>query len=94
NIRHSLRDGFTAYNVLSPENGSFASVAPWEVERLQVHGRQQRGVRTTRLHRTLRPRSSGDNLRVHRDPSLVVTMANAPLSGTGWREICGRFLLL
>src|SRR6185312_14196063 len=27
NIRHSLRNGFTAYNVLSPENGSFASVA-------------------------------------------------------------------
>ena len=28
NIRHSLRNGFTAYNVISPENGSFASVAP------------------------------------------------------------------
>jgi hypothetical protein len=28
NIRHSLRNGFTAYFVLSPENGSFASVAP------------------------------------------------------------------
>ena len=27
-IRHSLRNGSTAYNVLSPENGSFASVAP------------------------------------------------------------------
>src|SRR5882757_9853899 len=26
NIRHSLRNGFTAYSVLSPENGSFASV--------------------------------------------------------------------
>ena len=31
NIRHSLRNGFTAYSVFSPENGSFASVAPWEV---------------------------------------------------------------
>src|SRR5215218_6178025 len=30
NIRHSLRNGFTAYSVISPENGSFASVAPWE----------------------------------------------------------------
>ena len=30
NIRHPLRSGFTAYNVLSPENGSFASVAPLE----------------------------------------------------------------
>ena len=27
-IRPSLRNGFTAYIVLSPENGSFASVAP------------------------------------------------------------------
>ena len=36
NIRHSLRNGFTAYNALSPENGSFASVAPWEVRCLQV----------------------------------------------------------
>ena len=27
-FRHSLRNGFTAYIVLSPENGSFASVAP------------------------------------------------------------------
>src|SRR3954447_7308953 len=33
-IRPSLRNGFTAYDVLSPENGSFASVAPWEIERL------------------------------------------------------------
>src|SRR4051794_12828962 len=31
NIRHSLRNGFTAYNALSPENGSFASVAPREL---------------------------------------------------------------
>ena len=31
NIRHSLRNGFTAYNVISPENGSFASVAPWKL---------------------------------------------------------------
>jgi hypothetical protein len=27
-LRHSLRNGFTAYNELSPEKGSFASVAP------------------------------------------------------------------
>ena len=27
-IRHSLRNGFTAYGALSPENSSFASVAP------------------------------------------------------------------
>ena len=28
--QNPLRNGFTAYNVLSPENGSFASVAPRE----------------------------------------------------------------
>src|SRR5438045_3871002 len=28
NIRHSLRNGFTAYNALSPANGSFATVIP------------------------------------------------------------------
>jgi hypothetical protein len=28
NIRHSLRNGFTAYNALSPVSGSFATVAP------------------------------------------------------------------
>jgi len=27
-VRPSLRNGFTAYNVISPENGSFASVVP------------------------------------------------------------------
>src|SRR6195952_2672773 len=30
----------------------------------------------------------GRNISVHRDPSLVVTMANAPLSGTGWPKVC------
>ena len=33
-FRPSLRNGFTAYFVLFPENGSFASVAPWEIRRL------------------------------------------------------------
>src|SRR4249919_67389 len=33
-IRPSLRNGFTAYSVLSPENGSFASVIP---EKLASH---------------------------------------------------------
>jgi hypothetical protein len=31
NIRHSLRNGFTAYGVISPVNGSFATVAPKEL---------------------------------------------------------------
>jgi hypothetical protein len=28
NIRHSLRNGFTAYSELSPENGLLATVVP------------------------------------------------------------------
>ena len=44
---------------------------PGKSDASQVHGRQQRGVRTTRLCRTLRPRSSGDNLHVHRSPPNV-----------------------
>src|SRR3977135_1891091 len=32
-IRHSLRNGFTAYFELSPENGSFASVAARDLTR-------------------------------------------------------------
>ena len=34
-FRPSLRNGFTAYFVLSPENGSFASVAPEKLSLLQ-----------------------------------------------------------
>src|SRR6185312_5398162 len=34
-FRPSLRNGFTAYFVLFPENGSFASVAPKEASLLQ-----------------------------------------------------------
>jgi hypothetical protein len=35
-FRHSLRNGFTAYFVLSPENGSFASVITWSVNPRQL----------------------------------------------------------
>jgi len=35
-LRPSLRNGFTAYFVLSPENGSFASVATQEINPAQL----------------------------------------------------------
>ena len=35
-LRPSLRNGFTAYFVLSPENGSFASVATQETNPAQL----------------------------------------------------------
>src|SRR5438309_460242 len=43
--------------------------------------RQHRGVRTTRLCRTLWPRASVAALSVHRNPPLVVTTADAH---SGW----------
>src|SRR6476619_6181762 len=82
NIRHSLRNGFTTYNVLSPENGSFASVAPQETV---ASGCIDASTATSGPHafavrvRAVRQR----HFRVHRSPPLVVTMANAPLSWTG-----------
>src|SRR6476659_164962 len=82
NIRHSLRNGFTAYNVLSPENGSFASVAPQEAVASECI---DASTATSGPH-VFAVRFSTDRQRhfcVHRSPPLVVTMANAPLSGTG-----------
>ena len=63
--------------VLSPENGSFASVAPRSCC-LHGHRRQHRGVRTTRLRRTLQPRSSVAAFASTASPRAFVTMANAP----------------
>src|SRR5436190_19867430 len=40
NIRHSLRNGFTAYNELSPVNGSFATVAPEELAPHELEDRK------------------------------------------------------
>ena len=80
NIRHSLRNGFTAYAVLSPVIGFLATVIGGTYHRLdastEASGPHVFAVRVC----TIRHR----HLRVHRNPSLVVTMANAPLSGTGW----------
>ena len=83
-IRHSLRNGFTAYNVISPVIGFLATVAR---EKLASHeldasaeasGPHDFAVRNPRL----RP------VRASRPPRPVptfATMANAPPSGTGWR---------
>ena len=58
-LRPSLRNGFTAYFVLFPENGSFASVVPKDFPPTCQH----RGVRTTRLRRTHPARTSSRPLR-------------------------------
>ena len=85
NIRHSLRNGFTAYSALSPENGSLASVVDG-IASTNVTPAPRHQDHTTSPYAYIALVSR--NISVHRDPSLVVTMANAPLSGTGWREIC------
>src|SRR5437763_16450884 len=57
NIRHSLRNGFTAYNVLSPvSRSSLATVAPEKLISPELDASIS-GVRTTRLCRTLSRRS-------------------------------------
>ena len=109
-----LRNGFTAYDALAPENLALLSPSPLR----NLAGQPGRAFRTsarldanpeavrpTRLRRTLRHRSSARPKdrsrslsrpailfrarcrRVHRIPSQrSVTMANAPCSGTGWRD--------
>jgi len=59
-LRPSLRNGFTAYFVLSPVNGFIATVTRRSL--LQRTWRQHRGVRTTRLRRTLHARSSATHV--------------------------------
>jgi hypothetical protein len=84
NIRHSLRNGFTAYNVISPADRACCHRRPSEALASSELDASIRGVRTTRLHRTHQSRSSvATSASTATRPSFV-TMANAPLSGTGW----------
>jgi hypothetical protein len=73
NIRHSLRNGFTAYNALSPV--SHVLLPP----STPTSGRQDH----TSLPYALAARVTRC-LHVHRNPPLVVTTADALLGGTGW----------
>src|SRR5258707_15005410 len=83
-IRHSLRNGFTAYNALSPvSRSSLATVVPEKLIPQELDASIS-GVRTTRLCRTRWHRSSRHH-HVHRDPPHVRDVADAPLLGTGWR---------
>jgi hypothetical protein len=111
-LRHSLRNGFTAYNALSPENRALLSPSSqgiWHAGPVGLSAPPQDLTPTTeasgphdftvrisivrparrcpltenRPANTLHAR----HRRVHRIPSQrSVTMANAPSSGTGWRE--------
>src|ERR1700730_18009110 len=113
-IRHSLRNGFTAYTALSPEYRAFLPPSPcgtWHVGPVglfappqdltptaQAPGPHNFAVRLSRARQPVlvpltarKPRpaipSRARCRRVHHIPSQrSVTMANAPSSGTGWRE--------
>src|SRR3979490_167089 len=76
-IRHSLRNGFTAYNVLSPENGSFASVGTQGMNPRQLDastaasGPHVFAVRVSAVRRR--------HLHVHRIPSRAYDDRETPL---------------
>jgi len=90
-LRPSLRNGFTAYIVLSPVTGLFCHRRLWN--RIPQTWHQHRGVRTTRLRRTLQLRSSARHrrarrCRVHRIPRRVSWRLRIRPSGeAGWREL-------
>src|SRR5438552_10950059 len=75
NIRHSLRNGFTAYNVLSPVSHILLPPST------PTMGRQDH----TSLPYASAPLVEGTSTSTATRPSLVTT-ADAPLVGTGWRS--------
>ena len=77
-IRPSLRSGFTAYNVISPVNGSFATVAPEEAcfpKNLTPAPRRQDHTTSPYASRALVFRA----IRVHRIPPRVRDDREPPL---------------
>jgi hypothetical protein len=83
-IRPSLRNGFTAYFVLSPADRACCHRRPSEALASLELDASIRGVRTTRLRRTPQPRSSVATSASTATRPTFVTMANAPRSRTGW----------
>src|SRR5882757_9087854 len=82
-IRHSLRNGFTAYNALSPvSRSSLATVAGGTDHQLDA---SISGVRTTRFCRTLSRRSLSALPASTATRPTFVNDHETPLSGTGWR---------
>jgi len=76
--RPSLRNGFTAYFVLSPVNGS---IPPCRAEASARFDDQHRGVRTTRLRRTRRAHSSCAPFASTASHRTFVTIASRPSLG-------------
>ena len=85
--RPSLRNGFTAYFVLSPVNGSFATVAPAEAcfsQNLTPAPRRQDHTTSPYARATLVSRSS----RVHRISPRVRDDGQRPSSAVRRAELC------
>ena len=76
-LRLSLRDGLTAYFVLSPVNGLCCHRRPQKPGFLRTW-RQHRGARTTRLRRTRQLRSSVTALASTASHRAFVTIATRP----------------
>src|SRR3954471_24407736 len=83
----SLRNGFTAYFVLSPENGSFASVAREKLSLLSDLAPAPR-----RPNHTTSPYASGAHvcrtLSVHRIPPRVRDVRERPSSAVRRAKLC------
>src|SRR5688572_33314249 len=88
NTRPSLRNGFTAYAVISPETSSWLTPSP-PVQlalsrRLDTCNGCQDHTVLPYAFVALRLRNIG----VHRNPPNVRDDGRRPLSGTGWANIC------
>ena len=68
-VRHSPRNGFTAYSALSPATGFLATVISWNC--FPLTWCQHRGIRTTRLRRPRAASPVKRAARVHRIPPRV-----------------------
>ena len=85
-FRHSLRDGFTTYSVISPVRPGFVvtvareSIFPALGTCIGAPGPHDFAVRKE-------CRSSRDTLSVHRIPPRVRDDASAPHVESGWREL-------
>ena len=84
-LRPSLRSGFTAYFALSPVNGSFATVARAKLASTQLDASTAASGPHDFAVRFSHPRQSWHPRPPQPVPTFV-TMADAPLLGTGWRQ--------
>jgi hypothetical protein len=83
-IRHSRRNGFTAYSALSPVIGFLATVIGGTYRQLDA-STEASGPHVFAVR--FRAVVKGASASTAPCPTFV-TMANAPLGGTGWQLIC------